>query len=419
MKNMEYFHFYVTSSKKIIKKAWTRTAQSFLGLLLLVLALGACSDEEGPSPITEGNFIAEGSLIVQYGTPESLDNYLNTFNLLQPNFIAFLTQQGVRVYRLVYKTVDVSGNPILASGAVIIPTGNSDPYPLVSLHHGTITSQAEAPSNYDLSQEATFFAPLFASNGYVMAVPDYIGYGASANLPHPYEHAPSLARACLDLLRATRELCQQLDVPLNNQLFLTGYSEGGYATMALHREIELNHANEFTVTASAPGAGAYHKSGFADFISNADEELSFINIYLWVLETYDWVYGLNRPWSFYLNSPYDQLVESTGIQAEVERNPQLLFTDTLRMGIKNQTDTDLLATFQDNDIHDWRPTAPIRLYHGTDDDFVPFFNSQDAFDAMQARGATQVELIPIEGANHETALEPYIFEVFNFFQDLR
>ena len=42
-----------------------------------------------------------------------------------------------------------------------------------------------------------------------------------------------------------------------DELFLLGYSEGGYATMALHRELQQFHSDEFTVTASAPMAGPW------------------------------------------------------------------------------------------------------------------------------------------------------------------
>ena len=49
------------------------------------------------------------------------------------------------------------------------------------------------------------------------------------------------------------------NVALNGQLFLMGYSHGGHVTMALHRELEQYHANEITITASAPMAGAYRR----------------------------------------------------------------------------------------------------------------------------------------------------------------
>ncbi|UOQ73603.1 alpha/beta hydrolase family protein [Hymenobacter cellulosilyticus] len=74
----------------------------------------------------------------------------------------------------------------------------------------------------------------------------------------------------------------------------------------------------------------------------------------------------------------------------------------------------MLAAFRDNDIYDWQPKAPLALFHGTADDYVPFFNSQDAYNAMKARGATQVTLRPIAGGNHFSSAPNYTLQAFAF-----
>ena len=50
-------------------------------------------------------------------------------------------------------------------------------------------------------------------------------------------------------------------IQFNEQLFLEGYSEGGYVTMAAVKEIEENLSHEFNITMSFPMAGAYDLSG--------------------------------------------------------------------------------------------------------------------------------------------------------------
>jgi hypothetical protein len=45
---------------------------------------------------------------------------------------------------------------------------------------------------------------------------------------------------------------------------------------------------------------------------------------------------------------------------------------------------------------------------------VPFFNSQDAYNAMQARGATQVTLNPIQGGDHFSSVLTYTFGAYGF-----
>ncbi|UOQ73602.1 alpha/beta hydrolase family protein [Hymenobacter cellulosilyticus] len=221
------------------------------------------------------------------------------------------------MYRLTYTTLDNSGKSITASGALLVPV-STQAMPLLSYQHGTIRPDDEgrAPSYYTTSSEVYSAVSVLASTGYIVSAPDYIGYGASKNLPHPYEHAASLASASLDMLRAAREFAAKEKVALNSKNFLLGYSEGGYATLALHKLIEEKAATEFTVTASAPGAGAYHKTAFADYILKSNEPLNFLSTYVWVLDTYNRTYGLNRPINYYVNEPWATQLQ-TNLYGEV------------------------------------------------------------------------------------------------------
>jgi alpha-beta hydrolase superfamily lysophospholipase len=72
----------------------------------------------------------------------------------------------------------------------------------------------------------------------------------------------------------------------------------------------------------------------------------------------------------------------------------------------------------ENDVFDWKPTAPISLYHGTADQYVPFLNSQTAFDAMKARNA-DVTLIPVQGGTHGSTLTAYFLGTFQLFSSYR
>ena len=384
--------------------------------LLLVVFFASCNRKNDDQVNPSFQYLVESNLLGEFDANSIKARYANDPSISP--FLGILPLQTVRVFKIVYKTTDVSGNEINASGALIFPTENKG-YALVSYQHGTITAENDAPSNYQPNSEAYDGGTLLSGVGYVVAMPDYIGYGAAKDLDHPYEHAATLASSSRDMIRAAREFCQANSVTLNSQLFLTGYSEGGYATMALHKLLEEKHNDEFTVTASAPGAGAYNKTGFAQDVVSRNEDLEFINAYLWVLDTYNKVYGLNRPFSAFINEPYaTQLANATpaiGIQTQVAKNPQVLFTTSFLDGIKNGTDTELLNALKDNDIYNWTPKAPIRMFHGTADNFVPFFNSQNALDAMKANGAAQVELVPINGGNHFTSVASFTLGVFDYF----
>jgi pimeloyl-ACP methyl ester carboxylesterase len=362
--------------------------------------------------ILSGRILDGGEVLVEYQRVGgySLKELKQRFND-QPQ-LSMILNQDIQVYQLVYLTHDVEGNAIKASGLVIYPS-QSKAKGIVSYQHGTIRSNQSAPSAYFKSSEMYGFGSALGSAGYVISAPDYLGYGVSHQYPHPYEHAASMASASLDMLRATQEFCKAKELNPSERLFLAGYSQGGNATMALHRLIEQQYAKEFSIDFSIPGAGAYDKTAFAGYIINNDQPLNFINTYLWVLDTYNWVYGLGYPWSFFLTEKYANLVEKNGVFTEVNPHPEELFHPDFREGLATGALLDILTTFKENNTFDWKPKATVILVHGTDDDYVPFFNSQNAYDAMLENGAASVQLVPLPDKNHYTAIPDYFKIVFS------
>lgn len=88
-------------------------------------------------------------------------------------------------------------------------------------HHGTKTLQK---TNLKLSGENAISAG-FAADGYLVIMPDYIGLGKGDKF-HLYQNSESEATACLDMLLAIQELNTKISISTNEQLFLTGYSQG-------------------------------------------------------------------------------------------------------------------------------------------------------------------------------------------------
>ncbi|WP_420151063.1 alpha/beta hydrolase family protein, partial [Spirosoma sp.] len=176
-----------------------------------------------------------------------------------PSYLGLL-KYNIGAYRLVYKTKNWDGSTIQASGLLLIPDSPT-PVPMISQQHGTIFDEAEAPSNFGPASEAYQYSTVFSSSGYIIACPDYIGFGASKNLIHTYEHRASLAQTSLDMLRAARELLQ-VNAPSkwDSRLYLAGYSEGGYATMSLYKKIQEEFPAEFNLKAVSAGAGAFDKT---------------------------------------------------------------------------------------------------------------------------------------------------------------
>lgn len=384
-----------------------------LVLAAALLAAPACkSTTADPAPAPEAEVptaVLTGSTLIGEYSAATLAGRVQGVPLA-----GALVRHPIRAYRLTYRTRTPEGTETTASGAVLVPVATGE-LPVLSYQHGTIapTSETQAPSYYATGSDVWSVVSVLASTGFVVSAPDYIGYGASKALSHPYEHAASLASASADMLRATREFCQQQKVAVNQKNYLLGYSEGGYATMALHKLLEEKYAATLPVAASAPGAGAYHKSAFARYILGASQPLSFLSSYVWVLRTYDRIYALNRPLAFYYQEPHASRLQADPFASVPDQQSQL-FAPAFRQAVLNNADAPLATALADNDLYDWKPRAPLALFHGTADDYVPFFNSQDAYDAMQRRGATQVELRPIAGGNHFTSATQYTLGAYLF-----
>ena len=396
----------------------TMKSLSFLLLMssMVLVAPTACQPLSVVDRATPTRTLVSSALVTDVPAAQLRSRYTGVSAVLQ-----FLVRYGVRVYRLEYATTNTDGTRIKASGAVIIPVGPTTAMPMLSMQHGTIQSDSDAPSNFGPGSEAYTLGSLFASQGYIIAAPDYIGYGASSGVPHTYEHRNGLATASLDMLRATREFLADNNVNWDERLFVAGYSEGGYATMALQKKIEEETGSEFNLVASSCGAGAYDKPAFLQQIVNEPTSgLASVNrLYVWVLLTYDRIYGLNRPMAYYFREPYASQVAANGKNVDISVSLNTTFTDSFKKAVNEGTDADFLKAVQDNDIHDWKPRTPTRLYHGDADDTVLYLNSKNTYEAMQKRGAANVRLETLRGANHATGILGFVTGTYSFFGQIQ
>ena len=105
---------------------------------------------------------------------------------------------------------------------------------------------------------------LTSLGGFATLQPDYIGFGDSKEHYHPFVLKDSLANATVDFIKQVKVFAKENNITLNNQLFLTGYSEGGYASMATLKKIEEEGLTNLKVTMSAPMAGPYALKTMAD-----------------------------------------------------------------------------------------------------------------------------------------------------------
>lgn len=275
---------------------------------------------------------------------------------------------GVTLYRLEYWTPGERGDLEVASGLVAFPRA-----PVlrgvVSWQHGTTTERSQTPSA-PTPDEGVVASLAFAGRGYLLAAPDYVGLGTSTSL-HPYYHLPTTATTVVDLLTAARTLAEERDFAWPEPLFLTGFSQGGHATIAAMRELERRPVPGMRVTAAAPIAGAFDLSGLS-FPRALEGEADSSSLYLgYLVASYARIYGqrpdsvLRKPWASSVAGLFDGTHDGQAVQAGLPRNPREMFQPAFLEDVTTGRSHWLLARLRENDLTEWTPSAPVRLYYGS------------------------------------------------------
>lgn len=379
-------------------------------VILLFLSLSSFCHFSVPAQ-ERGELISD-TLLRQYDRQEILAVYLD-FNLPESFFPVLY---DVEIHRLVYRTSAPTGDSLtVASGLITVPVGEACAFPLVSYQHGTLPYDSVL-SDMNAKFGQHLFGIPFAANGYVTALPDYPGLGVTTLPHHPFYHAGSEAGSVIDMLRASRLFCASRGVALNDQVFLLGYSQGGHSTMAAHREIEAAFGDEFLITASAPGGGAYDLSGLTRDSLLFSEGFSNPFFIGYTLLSYQYVYGnIYEVLSDAVISPYDTIL----LRIFNRENPDSRWLDSLPWpgtqifqpsyleAFISDTLHPLNVALRDNDVYDWVPQAPLRLFYCEGDEVVPHQNSTFTFGHMIGLGATSVSIANGgPGYDHATCTYP-------------
>jgi len=295
-------------------------------------------------------------------------------------------ESAVDCYRMQY-SVGTGSEAIQLSGLLALPR-DVVPRRLVSFQHGTSTTRTAVPSQLDGTGLAAAIA--FAGNGYALIAPDYPGMGDSPGR-HPYYVAESIGPAVAGMIEASQRIP---GVP-NGPAFLSGFSEGGWASLAALRVLE---GKGKPVLGSAQVAGAYdlrHVSLPAALKGGAQSHSLYLAYAAWGQAAY---YG--HPLDSVLTPEYAAVVERVFAGAKPKEIVSSLPPDPRRMfnqGFLDAFDRNeahwYLDSFAANSLVDVTPRAPIRLYYGSKDmDVVP----EEALAAARSMRARNVDVAAID-----------------------
>ena len=248
------------------------------GLLSLAIAssllLVGCNDDnerfvESPSSSASAKF-------VKTFTANDISSGLGLGSTATP-----AAKCGVTIEKVSYDTKGAADEDTNATAALMLPTGDAaeckGDRPVLLYAHGTTTDKG-----YDFAQvgntdnpavgEANLIAANFAAQGYIVVAPNYAGYDDSKLDYHPYLVAQQQSTDMVDALDSARSIIERKKrandanyskIDDSGKLFIAGYSQGGYVTMATARLLE---AQKKAVTAIAPSSGPYALAAFGDEI---------------------------------------------------------------------------------------------------------------------------------------------------------
>lgn len=365
--------------------------------------------------------LSNAQVLVSYSLQESFTkNQLDSVLSVTGFSLPIQPQYGIDVYQVIYKTpykhIDSLVN---VSGIVVIPKNATCPSALGCYAHGSFSRRDQVPSYNGPERPIGFF---FAGiGGVVTAMPDELGLGDcdSSVLIHTYINKFHSGHACVNIMRAARELAATLSVPLSGEVALTGYSQGGYTSMATAKLIEESYSSEFNVIALAPMSGPYDlKVTMVDLMLSTSPYAT--PAYLpYLLLGYHSVYpSLQQKYptpSQVLKHPYDSIIPPMLYSRNFTLDqvgqfctqvPRQMIIDSVIAEFETDTNHPLRLILAENDLLDWAPQPPTKIAYCTADEQVPYLNGVRADSAWNANGAPDVQSQNFGNFNHGGCVEP-------------
>ena len=397
-------------------------------ILFLLVFVWSCSDDETGPETLNTEFLVKSEKIYTY-SKSLLSSAVSSAVLEYPELAAFVDQlqYDVSVYYVEYKTDYIANSTITASGLVAVPETEGVPTMLLSFQNGTNVEHAEAPSENPVSGD---FVVLYAaaSLGYTVCVADYIGFGASDDKVHPYHQKFLFQKSIVNMIKAVDELesLGNTALLLNGDLFFTGYSLGGWASLVAHKYVEDNGIAGFNLVGTVCGAGAYNLLEMRDYLL---QQTNYVQPYYLPLLLYgfsstgeiesDLSIYFSEPYASLIPSLYDGLHSGSEINAELTSDVTALLAEGLVADPALPKFNMLTLALQNNSQDAWVNEKPIHFYHGSADVHVPGVISENLVTEFRNLGQDEalIQYTTLTGADHITGSMPMFIQVLAYLQN--
>lgn len=383
---------------------------------LLILFSASCKKETIING-TRGDLIEQkhvGSIIAS-----EINQYIDEFDATA------IANFDVDIIRIVYHT-EFESKGINASGLLLIPKNVDSTY-LMMYCHGTLVpskllgSRTSTPSFYQGSKDNFFevrnVGLAFATQGYTVFLPDYIGYGITEEKEHPYILFREQYKSNIDGMLAAKKAVSKNGKLFDNRLFIAGWSQGAGCAISAHRFTQESYSSEFNVVASSGYAGPYDFERFAEEIlvrpHQAADVMPLFCWYAYVMNRYE---GLNRPTDQIFTFPVFDQFSAVLAPSNI---PSIILQDYFLAGLNDKSDVAIMDRLRANSFHKgWLPQGKVFLHHGMVDKMIPFVNSTSAHEHLTAEGG-DITLYDYPEGDHFNVLKNFVQTTIIDFNALR
>jgi pimeloyl-ACP methyl ester carboxylesterase len=298
--------------------------------------------------------------------------------------------------RVSYVTTDLNGATITATGLVLTPkTGRTNK--TVAWAHGTtgLADQCAPSLNQNVFwPEARAAVAALLGKGWTVAAPDYPGLGTVS--VHPYLIGASEGRSIIDIVKAARKL----DTTLSTQYAIDGHSQGGQGAL-FAGELAATYDGDLTLRAVSAIAPVSNAQIFAPLIPGTPAQ-GYLVMALYGLQAVD--SSAAAASTLAVPARTRTSVLATGCLYEILNAYAPLTADQLLVGGALSAPTVTKLEHYLNPAQQ-KPTAPVLVVQGTEDEDVPYDITHDALlPELQAWGNEPIDFLPVAGADHDGAV---------------